>query len=221
MTRLRTSDNGMTSGSDGAEALKRAAIRLFAARGVDGVTVREIAQAAGQGNHGAVGYHFGTKEALVRELVADGAQIIDERRNALLDALEAAGGPASVREVIDVIIFPSLDLAVHGSDDCYLRFIHILNMTHRDLFLDAVGTRWNRGYQRCLGHLRRLMPAMPTSMANQRLVFAGAYIAQVLALRQATIADTRRPHAIWPGARTLHHLAVTATALVMAPAGED
>jgi len=40
--------------SSATAALKRAAMRLFAARGTDGVTVREIARAAGQLNHGAV-----------------------------------------------------------------------------------------------------------------------------------------------------------------------
>ena len=43
----------------------------------------------------------------------------------------------------------------------------------------------------------------------------------ILALRQATLADTRRRHATWPAERTLRHLAVTAAALIMAPPGED
>lgn len=220
MARLHSSESGDQAAPEGAEALKRAAIRLFAERGIDGVTVRQICRAAGQRNHGAVGYHFGTKEALVRELVADGAKIIDERRNAMLDRLEAAGGPANAREVVDVIIFPALDLDGAGHDDCYLRFTHILNMTHRELFIDAVGDRWNRGYQRCLAHLRRLMPEMELAKANQRLGFAGSYVAQVLALRQVAMADTSRPHATWQAERTLRHLAATATALIMAPPGE-
>ena len=101
--------------STAATALKQAAMRLFAERGTDGVTVREIARAAGQLNHGAVGYHFGSKDALIREIVADGARIIDQRRNARLDLLEAAGGPFTVREVIDTIIYPSRTNAICAS----------------------------------------------------------------------------------------------------------
>ena len=51
--------------SPSVERLKGEAQRLFANRGIDGVTVRDIAKAAGQKNPAAVGYHFGSKEALM------------------------------------------------------------------------------------------------------------------------------------------------------------
>ena len=46
--------------------------RLFSAHGVAGVSTREIARAAGQKNHSAVAYHFGSKEGLAEELFIDG-----------------------------------------------------------------------------------------------------------------------------------------------------
>ena len=103
--------------SASAEQIKAVALRLFAERGVDGVTVREIATASGQKNHGVVGYYYGSKEALVREIIVDGAIAIDQRRNALLDELEAKRGPKTVREVVDVLIFPAAD----SDDHYYLR----------------------------------------------------------------------------------------------------
>src|SRR5260221_7126438 len=119
--------------SASAEQIKAVALRLFAERGVDGVTVREIATAAGQKNHGAVGYYFGSKEALVREIILDGAIAIDQRRNVLLDQLEADSGPRAVREVVNVLIFPAPD----PDDHYYLRFIVMLTMIHRGLMVDA------------------------------------------------------------------------------------
>ena len=69
------------------DAIKRAAQSLFAARGVDAVSVREILTAAGQKNGASLHYYFGSKDALVAQLVIDGARLIDERRVARLDAL--------------------------------------------------------------------------------------------------------------------------------------
>ena len=39
--------------------------RLFAERGIDNVSIREIVRASGQSNLSAAHYHFGTREALV------------------------------------------------------------------------------------------------------------------------------------------------------------
>ena len=203
--------------SEAAAQLLRVAGRLFAERGVDGVTVRQIADAAGQKNHAAVGYHFGSKEALVRALVQDGAMLIDQRRNTWLDALEAGGGPHHVREVVDVLIQAGIQLGPPGQPEHYNRFVVLLGMTHRADFMAALDGRWNAGYLRCLAHLRRLMPAMPTALQNQRFVFLGAYLGGVLAARDAELADTSRAHPTWRAERTLQHFAATMTALLQAP----
>lgn len=214
MARLEAKPRG-----DGAEQLKAVARRLFAERGVDGVTVRDIAEAAGQKNHAAVGYHFGSKEALIRTLVIEGAALIDDRRNAALDALEAKGGPKSVRQIVDVLLYPSVDLAAgDDEEETYNRFVVLLGMTHRDLLMDALGARWNTGYLRCMKHLRRLMPDMPDAMKGQRLVFVGATLGAVLAAREAQLADRSRMHRTWSAPETLDHFAATMTAMLTAKA---
>ncbi|MGB3809497.1 MAG: helix-turn-helix domain-containing protein [Parvibaculum sp.] len=201
------------------EQIKLAARRLFAIRGIDGVSVREIVEASGQKNHGSLSYYFGTKEALVRELVADGAKLIDMRRNAFLDRLEAAGGPSSVRDTVEALVYPSIGLSGETEDeeDTYLRFIAMLAMNHRELFMDALEKRWNSGYLRCLDHLRRLMPDMPAAAKNQRFVFMGAYMSSVLSLREAALTDRTRPHPNWSSADTLEHFMQSLTVMLEAP----
>lgn len=202
-----------------AETIKAKAMKLFAEHGVDGVTVREIATASGQKNHGAVGYYFGSKEALVREIIADGAKAIDIRRNAMLDAMLAEGGDLTIEQVTRAIIYPSVEVfADTAMPNCYIRFITVLNMTHRNLFRIATEDRWNGGYLRCLDLLRKFMPPMTEAAQNQRLIFFGGYNATMLARREAIIADPANPHPSWDSPLMLEHLTQTASAIITAPA---
>lgn len=197
-----------------ARALKHAAMQLFAERGVDGVTVREIAAAAGQKNHGAVGYYFGSKQELIRQLVVDGAELIDARRNEQLDSLEAAGQQITKRQIIDLLIYPSLDLAKNGTEECYNRFIVLFAMTHRADFLDTLDGRWNRGFQRCIVHLRQLMPHLSPSEQTERIVFLETYLGAVLAARESVLADSSRDHKTWSRPDMLEHFARTLEAMI-------
>ncbi len=72
-------------------ALLRAAERLFAERGVDSVSLREIAAAAGQGNHSAALYHFGGKRELVNALLERHSDPIQLQWTEILGQMRAEG----------------------------------------------------------------------------------------------------------------------------------
>ena len=99
--------------------------------------------------------------------------------------------PKSIRDVVEALVYPSVNLAeeTDTAEDSYIRFIALLGMSHRDLFMEALENRWNSGYLRCLDHLRRLMPEMPEAAKNQRFVFLGAYLSGVIAAREAALAE--------------------------------
>ena len=92
-------------------ALLEAAERLFAVRGVDGVTLHEIRVAAGQSNASAITYHFGSKTGLVRALIEYRRPAIESERRAALDLLRdevALRDPAiaTARELVGVVVEP-------------------------------------------------------------------------------------------------------------------
>jgi AcrR family transcriptional regulator len=72
-------------------ALLRAAERLFAEHGVDGVSLRQIAREAGQKNHAAAEYHFGEKRELIEALLHRHSGPVDETFVPALDRLRAEG----------------------------------------------------------------------------------------------------------------------------------
>ncbi len=194
------------------DAIKRAAQSLFAARGVDAVSVRDILTAAGHRNGASLHYYFGSKDDLVAQLVVDGARLIDERRNARLDALEAQGGPRCLREVMEVLIVPSTNLGRDGGEGDYLRFISAFSLQNREAFEAIVVEHWNRGYQRCLDHIRRLSPMSP-EILERRLVFLSLGLRAVMTAREAAMAG-HPDHGFWGPPATLDDLVETLVGMV-------
>ena len=210
----QTMNSAMVPPRTPAEQLKAAALALFAQRGVDAVTVRQIAEAAGQKNHAAVGYHFGSKDELVRQVIIHGARLIDDLRNNLLDDMEARGGPHTLFDVADCLVRSSLPAADPPWSDCYNRFVVSLQLSNRRLFMDAMEGRWNSGYQRCLAHARRLRPDVAPDLMNQRLVFMGAALGGILSAREGELADKSRPHPTWTAPETLDRVAHALAAIL-------
>src|SRR4051795_6542335 len=81
-----------TRGDDTRTALVETAERLFAERGIESVSLRDVCAAAGQRNHSAAQYHFGDRAGLVAAVYDHRMAIVNERRHALLDGLTDDGG---------------------------------------------------------------------------------------------------------------------------------
>jgi AcrR family transcriptional regulator len=134
-----------------------AAERLFATRGVDAVSVRDITEAAGA-NLAAVNYHFGSKRGLVVAIVERRADQLAQRRSELLDELEAADS-VELRSVIRAMVLPTAELvAADPSGPFYVSFLAALD-DHPELVpvLDV----FDASTDRYLHVLARATPGMP------------------------------------------------------------
>jgi AcrR family transcriptional regulator len=83
--------------------LLSAAEQLFAQRGVDGVSLREIARSAGAKNVIAVQYHFADRDGVLQGILDKHLPVVDARRHALLDAAE---GDPSLRSMAGALVRP-------------------------------------------------------------------------------------------------------------------
>ncbi len=92
-----------------------AAERLFADRGYDGTSIRDVAAAADV-QINAVGYHFGPKEALFDTVVARRATIMTALRLKALDdaRAEADHGQIPIDILVRAYVRPFIDSADHG-----------------------------------------------------------------------------------------------------------
>jgi len=87
--------------------LIEATAHLFSLHGYNGLTMRSVAKEA-KANLAAASYHFGSKDALVLEMLRERIQPINARRLELLNQakLQQPGIPLSVHQIFHSLIFP-------------------------------------------------------------------------------------------------------------------
>ena len=96
-----------------------AAERLFAERGIEAVSIRDITRAA-KANLAAINYHFGTKQELVAEIFSRRLTPLSRERLALLDEVErkAGGKPARLEDILEALFRPAVEqsfVCAHGN----------------------------------------------------------------------------------------------------------
>ncbi len=92
--------------TDTPERILVAAERLYAEKGLEGVSLREVGEAAGQRNTAAVHYHFGGREGLVGALFERRFASLEARRSAMLDELDATGRGDDLPSLVRVLVEP-------------------------------------------------------------------------------------------------------------------
>ena len=183
------------------ELILTAAERLFAERGVNAVSNRQVSEAAGQGNNTAVGYHFGTKADLVRAIVRKHATRIEEIRARLL---AGTGGSTDVRDWVDCLVRPIPEhLGALGGPTWYARFCAQVvtdPALHQILIEESLASPTLR---QIIDGLNRCLPELPAEVRAERGEMARHLIVHMPAERERAIAESRAtPRATWDDTAT-------------------
>ncbi|WP_020109970.1 TetR/AcrR family transcriptional regulator [Nocardia sp. 348MFTsu5.1] len=173
----------MSAPSEGARStLLVTAKRLFAERGLDGVSLREIIREAGIKHATAIQYHFGDRDGLIAAILASHEARVDTRREAMLDNYEANATP-SARDIAAIMVRP-LARELEDQDGRYFLRIYSQVIQHPDgMFVDT-GTsiwRWRRHADEVL----------PPGAAELHTRYSALTFTTVELARRAT----ERPHA--------------------------
>ncbi|MGI5156568.1 TetR/AcrR family transcriptional regulator [Microbispora sp. CA-102843] len=188
-------------GRETRELILAAAERLFAEHGIAAVSNRQISEAAGQGNNFAVGYHFGTKTDLVREIVRRHTAAMERRR---LEMLAAIDGSADVRAWAACLVRPVTGhLAGLPVPTWYARFIAQADadpVLRRMVVEEAGATASMRAN---LDGLTRLVPQLPEPVRRERADMSRLLIVHMLAERERAVHEGGDPvRATWHDAAT-------------------
>ena len=88
-------------------ALMRAAEKLFAEKGLNAISMREISLAAGQANPSAAGYHFSSKIGIIDAILARHCMPIQDEWITFLDS--HSPDAITVRDLIRVMLVPIIE----------------------------------------------------------------------------------------------------------------
>jgi AcrR family transcriptional regulator len=193
------------------DALIRAAERLFAERGSDAVSLREIIAESGATNASAVQYHFGDRRGLVRAILAKHHVEIERRRHELLDAYEARGEP-DVRALAAALVEPlAAELANDDGGLGYLQLVaDLFNRPNPTFDPSAVDDRTD-SFQRWRALVMPLLA--PEAVRLHRRFDALRFTVWELARRGRT---GRRDHRLFTS-----QLTDLVTALLLAPVSDE
>lgn len=131
------------SGESTRVMLMEVAERLFATRGIEAVTLREIQEAAGQSNTSVIRYHFGSRDGLIRALIAHRQSRLGALRQEMLAQMREEGKEADPRAVVWLAVRPMADSIKAG--EMFVPFLARLAEDPRarsDLWPDHLDDDW-------------------------------------------------------------------------------
>jgi len=112
-------------------ALIEMAELLFAEFGVEGVSTRQIGAAIGSSNTNVVAYHFGSKDALIIEVIRHRVPALEARRSELLAAARRIEARPSMGALLDALVRPFFEQTNDEGRRTYASFLAGLSRSGR------------------------------------------------------------------------------------------
>jgi AcrR family transcriptional regulator len=159
--------------------------RLFAEQGIASVTLKEVAQSAGQRNNTAIQYHFGNKEGLLLAITLHRARVTEQSRAEMLARAAVEGRGYTVGDLVAAMVLPLADNLRPG--DYYLRFQSRL-VEERGGFHN-LGDELPGAMRAIPDLLFRLRPEIPQALMRHRFSNALISIIHTLARYQRLVSE--------------------------------
>ncbi|WP_237711901.1 TetR/AcrR family transcriptional regulator [Rhodanobacter sp. 115] len=133
-----------------------AAETLFAQRGFDGASLRQLTAAAGV-NLAAVNYHFGSKEKLVDEVFRRRLDALNQGRLAAL-ATVAGRDSTTLEDVLEAYIRPALELTHDDNGALFMRVLARAFAEHDDHLRQFLSENYGHVMRQFTAEFTHLLP---------------------------------------------------------------
>jgi AcrR family transcriptional regulator len=181
--------------ADTRDKILTAAARLFAAPDAGAASLRAIARAAGV-NSALIHYHFGSREGLFEAVILEALRPVQERRGAMIEALQAKGQP-SAEDLARLFVEPLLastteDSERHAID---LRLLARSFSEHRPLAQDLMLKHFGPLMYSLGNLLGEALPDLPTDLKHRRMRFCVQAALETIAGYEMEAANAAGPAA--------------------------
>jgi AcrR family transcriptional regulator len=167
--------------------IMQTAERLFAERGLQGVSLREIGVAAGQRNNYAAQYHFGDRDALIKAIYEYRARELNERRLTSVAQIEAEGKADEPAVLLRALLEPH---ARHIGDPewNFLGFLAQLRVARGHFaFVEMERPDYMTGFDVIVGHIRASFPHLSDDVFARRFELAFSWAISAMASYERTV----------------------------------
>ncbi|NWK54562.1 TetR/AcrR family transcriptional regulator [Verrucomicrobiaceae bacterium N1E253] len=153
--------------------------RLVAESGFEGVSLRDITNAAGV-NVAAVNYHFGSKEKLYEEIQGRYINPVNRERLERLEAVLAEGG--GVREILEAFMRPFLSMVTRSrvKEKLYFKLVGRCVMDQNMDMSDEMREGFERVGEAYIQALSDVLPEVARDEMWWRLHFCSGVVDQTL-----------------------------------------
>lgn len=197
------------------EVILRAAETLFAAKGIDAVSLNEINKAAGQKNTSSLHYHFGSKDELIEAIVYFHYEEIEDKLQQAINVLESQGD-FGYRELIEKTISPFVDKLDTDRGVNYLLIVTQLLIKSADMLVVGHPAQKDKARLRMFGLFDRIAGSMPADVKMARLILFSSLLFHSLA-SFAQFEKTDKKNPLGDKLFFVENLTVMLAAMIAAP----
>lgn len=176
MTSSNLRTEGYASGDRSRQDILDAALHLFARDGINAVSMRSIAQAAGQANVSATQYYFGGKRNLVSAILQHIYGHLAPMRQLALDEVvneTSPNDPDYIRKILNAGFAPHVALLAEGQwgQDAIKFTARLVWEAGPDIRKELIST-FNHDANRIVGLLQKALPNVPAKTLQLRFMFS-------------------------------------------------